>query len=295
MKSHMAPYADQNITQELANRRLTRDKVVAGWYSNRRVRQSVMHSHPYHEYVYMVGGKAQYHISGSRYELHPGELMLIPPETVHVGYYDTYDRLILQIDDAFWHRTLELTGLTALGHTLPDAPMIVDASAAYKWGVRGLIEQAAAAAGIPALPEREMMYHALLTQLALVIRQFIAENAIGKPAATSPLVALAVDYLQEHFREADLSVGRLAEYTYVSREHLSRVFKEYTSQSVHSYLTSLRMQSCRQDIAQGKSILDACLGNGFSNYSSFLKAFRKIYGITPQEYRTQLRSAMKQG
>ena len=58
MKSFMTPYADQNITQELANRRLPLDKVVVGWYSNREVHKSVTHSHPYHEYIYMIGGKA---------------------------------------------------------------------------------------------------------------------------------------------------------------------------------------------------------------------------------------------
>ena len=45
-------YTDQNITPELANRRLALDKVVVGWYSNRQVHQSVTHSHPYHCLLY---------------------------------------------------------------------------------------------------------------------------------------------------------------------------------------------------------------------------------------------------
>ena len=50
MRSYMTPYADQNITQEVANRRLPLDKVVVGWYSNRRVLKSVVHSHPYRQF-----------------------------------------------------------------------------------------------------------------------------------------------------------------------------------------------------------------------------------------------------
>lgn len=117
---------------------------------------------------------------------------------------------------------------------------------------------------------------------------------MGHPSSTSPLVALVTTYLQQHFREPDLNVNALTRYAYVSREHLSRAFKEYTMQSTHGYLTELRMQSCRRDIADGKRILDACLENGFSNYSSFPKTFHKLYGVTPQEYRAQLRTAMKQ-
>lgn len=290
----MTPYADQNITQELANRRLPLDKVVVGWYSNREVHKSVTHSHPYHEYIYMIGGKALYLVDGSRYELHPGELMLIPPGVVHTGFYDTYDRLILQIDDAFWQETLSHLPVFGTGPTIPDQLMIFHEAPVHKWGVRGLIEHAAVAAGISDEKEKELMYRSILSGLTIIIRQIIVEDGVGRPSSTSPLVALVTTYLQQHYREPDLNVNALARYAYVSREHLSLAFKEYTMQSIHGYLTELRMQSCRRDIADGKRILDACLENGFSNYSSFLKTFHKMYGVTPQEYRTQLRSAMKQ-
>ncbi len=294
MQTYMTPYADQNITQEVANSRLPLDKVVVGWYSNRQVHQSVTHSHPYHEYIFMVSGKALYHVDGSRYELHPGELMLIPPGTVHTGFYDTYDRLIIQMDDAFWRETLRAVHTPSAGTDIPDKLMIFHEGPVHKWGVRSLIERAAVAAGIQNEYDKELMYRSILVELTLIIRQIIVEDGVGRPSATSPLVALITTYLQQHYREPDLTVSDLAKYAYVSREHLSRVFKEYTMQSVYGYLTELRMQSCRRDIADGKRILDACLENGFPNYSSFLKTFHKMYGVTPQEYRAQLRSAMKQ-
>lgn len=294
MQTYMTPYADQNITQEVANSRLPLDKVVVGWYSNRQVHQSVTHSHPYHEYIFMVSGKALYHVDGSRYELHPGELMLIPPGTVHTGFYDTYDRLIIQMDDAFWRETLRAVHTSSAGTDIPDKLMIFHEGPVHKWGVRSLIERAAVAAGIQNEYDKELMYRSILVELTLIIRQIIVADGVGRPSATSPLVALITTYLQQHYREPDLTVSDLAKYAYVSREHLSRVFKEYTMQSVYGYLTELRMQSCRRDIADGKRILDACLENGFPNYSSFLKTFHKMYGVTPQEYRAQLRSAMKQ-
>ena len=64
MRSYIPTYPDPNITPEEARRRLPQDKVVVGWYSNRRVRQSVTHYHPYHEYIYMVSGKAHYYADG---------------------------------------------------------------------------------------------------------------------------------------------------------------------------------------------------------------------------------------
>lgn len=87
--------------------------------------------------------------------------------------------------------------------------------------------------------------------------------------------------------------GPAGKYTYTSREHLSRVFKEYTLESIHGYLTNLRMQHCRNELADGTGVLDACTASGFANYSSFLKSFRALYGITPAEYRAQLRQSRR--
>ena len=60
-------------------------------------------------------------------------------------------------------------------------------------------------------------------------------------------------------------------------------------ESIHSYLTHLRMQHCRKALEDGVSVLNACTESGFPDYSSFLKTFRRLYGITPAEYRSQNR------
>ena len=53
------------------------------------------------------------------------------------------------------------------------------------------------------------------------------------------------------------------------------------------------MQHCRNELADGTGVLDACTASGFANYSSFLKSFRALYGTTPAEYRAQLRQSRR--
>ncbi len=119
------------------------------------------------------------------------------------------------------------------------------------------------------------------------------QSGLRTPSSTSVLVARAVAYLQTHYQDPTLTTAQLAQELYVSREHLSRAFKECTMESIHNYLTYLRMQHCRKALEEGVSVLNACTESGFPDYSSFLKTFRRLYGITPAGYRAQHRTMVR--
>ena len=93
--------------------------------------------------------------------------------------------------------------------------------------------------------------------------------------------------------QSKTKTAQLAQELYASREHLSRAFKECTMESIHNYLTYLRMQHCRKALEEGVSVLNACTESGFPDYSSFLKTFRRLYSITPAEYRAQHRTMVR--
>lgn len=288
----MPHYVDSILTTEAAEAALQGGPLEVGWYTNRTNSQSVVHSHPYYELVLPVGGSAvRYSIGGSVYELHVGELILFPVGLYHSGLFNvtdsTSERLVIQINAELWRRAREQGGL-------PDADwqrelVILDADAVAAWDLRGLFERMAQARTLdPAL--RTAVQQCEVTELlALMDTLLVRRHNTPPPSASSLLVAKAVAYLQANYTDPRLTVAQLAKYTYTSREHLSRVFKEYTAESVHGYLTNLRMQHCRNAIAAGSGVLDACTAGGFTNYSSFLKSFRALYGITPTEYRAGLK------
>lgn len=283
-------YTDSLLTQERARLHLTDDKIVVAWYTNLSNRQSVVHSHPYYECILPVSGEVLYSANGELFTLHPGETILFPQEVYHTGKYDVgpdvSERLVIQFDGALWQNLAARLGLT--GAQWDKNITIFRADAVAYWDLRGLFERMSMTSAMK--PDcKTTVYEAQLTELLLIFKQIIEENLVEQPTATSLLVAKSVEYIRTHYQEPDLTVAQLADNSFVSRGHLSRAFKEYTMESVHSYLTNLRMQHCRQSIADGKSVLDACNESGFSDYSSFLKTFRKLYGITPTEYRAQLK------
>lgn len=288
----MPHYVDSVLTKEKAATSLQGGDVEVAWYTNQSNSQSVVHSHPYYELILPVSGSSvRYSVGGSVYDLHLGELILFPGEVFHSGKFnitaDTSERLVVQISADIWEKALAQSGMTE--RFLGSEPVILDADAVLQWDLRGLLQRMALAAGLEA-PLRQAVEQCEVTELLLLFSHIIhRRHTAPPPSATSLLVAKAVAYLQANYTDPQLTVAQLARYTYTSREHLSRVFKEYTLESVHGYLTNLRMQHCRNAIAAGFSVLDACTASGFTNYSSFLKSFRALYGITPSEYRAALR------
>jgi len=282
-------YTDYLMTEEMARERICADKVDVTWYTNKTNRESVLHSHPYYEAILPIAGEVLYSVNGSLYHLHTGELIIFPDEVFHSGKFDigadTSERLLLKVDEGLWRQTAKFIGFPDI--LSAKEPIIFTAETVSAWDIRGLITRISRSTTMDKA-YRTTMLQAQLTELMMIIKQILHDDNQVRPNATSALVEKAVKYIQAHYSDPDLTVGKLAEYAFVSRSHLSRVFKEYTMESVHSYVTNLRMQHCQFAIAEGKTVLDACTESGFSDYSSFLKAFRKLYGITPMEYKKRI-------
>lgn len=110
------------------------------------------------------------------------------------------------------------------------------------------------------------------------------QNAPKKKSADSSLYQLLLTYIEEHLDE-DLSLGKLADEFYVSKYHIAHVFKDNTGISIHQYITKKRLELCREAIQSKMNIKEAYQMFGFGDYSSFYRAFKKEYGISPKDFR----------
>ena len=263
-------YVDNVLTQAEARMGLRNTKLLVAWYTNQKNDQSVVHSHPYHELVLPIGGSTvRYSIDG-----------------IFNIDNDHSDRLVIQIDDALWQACRRNANLknAAWMHSIT----VLDPDVCNKWDFQSLFVRMAQSLELPA-QMRDIVFEAQVSEMMLLITLATGSGQTTAPSSTNVLVQRAVSYLQAHYQDPTLTTVKLAQELYASREHLSRAFKECTMESIHSYLTHLRMQHCRKALEDGVSVLNACTESGFPDYSSFLKTFRRLYGITPAEYRSQNR------
>ena len=288
---------DQHLTEDMAKYQLSHGHLSIGYYVNQETKHSIVHSHPFYEYILVKKGTTEYHANGARFFLRPGEMLLISPNVLHAMYCsaedESYERLILQVNAEFMDQVLAACGLKRRLKTIPPL-YTLRADAVQYWNLHGLLDRINAATSIENASLRENLHRSQMMELMLTIEHIAGSEQVQPLRSSSKLIVNVTAYIQEHFREPELTVARIDQQTYVSREHLSRMFRAQTGESISRYLTDLRMQEFRQGLLEGKGILNAALESGFSDYSSFVKSFRKLYGITPMEYREQLRTAMDQ-
>ncbi len=93
-------------------------------------------------------------------------------------------------------------------------------------------------------------------------------------------------YGTEHYADQMLSLGTIAEAFSLSEGHLARTFKEQTGMGVMQWLDSLRMSHAQSLLRETTLSLDEIIARcGYWDKSNFIRKFRKVFQVTPMQYR----------
>ncbi len=100
-------------------------------------------------------------------------------------------------------------------------------------------------------------------------------------------VEKAIWYIESHYEQA-VSLDEVARVAGVSRFYLSRAFAEVTGLPLTRYLRYRRLSQAARALAAGKTdILDLALSLGYSSHEAFSRAFKELFGVTPESVRRQ--------
>jgi AraC-like DNA-binding protein/mannose-6-phosphate isomerase-like protein (cupin superfamily) len=93
-----------------------------------------------------------------------------------------------------------------------------------------------------------------------------------------------ITYINEHFRTITLS--QVARYFSVSIAHCSRLIKTITGKKFTDLVRDIRLHHSQSLLkTTNMKIYDISYSLGYENPETFIRSFRKKYGITPKQYR----------
>ena len=87
-----------------------------------------------------------------------------------------------------------------------------------------------------------------------------------------------------------VNVDELASELAMSTSQFRRRLSAVTGETPQGYITNIRMQKARHllDTAPDMTILDVAKGCGYDDQSSFTRAFKRFFGVTPSDYLTRI-------
>ncbi|PWW07295.1 two-component system response regulator YesN [Paenibacillus cellulosilyticus] len=122
--------------------------------------------------------------------------------------------------------------------------------------------------------------HELVLDYAL---QCLQTNGLSKEKLT--YADMAVDIIHQYYAE-DITLQSVASQINVNPSYLSRVFKQEKNENFVSYLTRIRIERAKSYLENRTlRVYEVADKVGYHNYTYFSKIFKKIVGVSPEEYR----------
>lgn len=255
-------------------------------YSNSQLN---LHSHTFYELLYCCNDcGAEYLVGADRYRLQKGDIVFIPPGISHRPLLpehmpEPYQRYVLWISQEFIDRFTQLfaeeAGQVSYGTLLRTGN--------NKWELlggyfrRGVWEAEHQAPGWQAA-----IIGNTITLLTLMGRSIQERTASVLKAEKPDLLNEVMTYIELHLNER-ITLEETAKHFYVSISTISQLFRQKMGTSFYRCVTQRRLIAAKVRIGNGESLEDVSRAVGFADYSSFYRAFKKEYGITPRQY-TQL-------
>lgn len=245
------------------------------------------HAHDFLELYYFLDGSVTYYIEDQVYDLCPGDLLIIPAGKMHrpviANEHAAYERMVLWITPQYLQSI--------------DSPAGDLQKNLQKVGEHGYC--------VPFRGDETVFVTALLKKLlymqkndtnpkfcagAVELYLWTIFRSYGVIDTThrneTQVIPQVIRYITEHFSEP-LTLEDIAAEFFVSKSYLNRHFKAYTNSTVYAYIMALRLTHARRMLREGIPAVEAGRECGFSDYSTFYKAFKTQTGLSPQQFKSR--------
>jgi AraC family transcriptional regulator of arabinose operon len=231
-------------------------------------------------FIYCIKGQGWFEVDENRYEIHPGELLVIPPGTPHT--YGTNDNQPWTIYWTHIKGENNLSLLAEMGITkvkpilwLGEEPELL----ALFEELLDIMEHGYA--------DSRLLYasHVLTHLIGLMI--WASHRSSGGNLNTTQKVAQSIAYMKQHLDQST-TVATFAAMANLSESHYRSLFKHQTGYAPMDYFIRLRIhKACQLLDTTDLSVKEIAHLTGFQDAFYFSRAFKTVVELSPANYRLQ--------
>lgn len=245
------------------------------------------HSHTFYEMLCCRNAcGAEYLVGAERYKLQRGDIIFVPPGISHRPLLpdqmaESYIRDVLWISVDFFHM-LSKTTQEELGAKFQEPFLFRTAGTEWEY-ICEMIRN-----GVREAESGQFGWSTLVVSNTVHVLVHLSRARLNnaKPmAAEKPeLLDQVLAYVESHLSER-ISLAETAHHFYISESTISQTFRKKMDVSFYRYVTQRRLIASKALIEHGLPLEAVAEQIGFTDYSTFYRAFRQEYGISPRQYR----------
>ncbi|MCF0135702.1 MAG: helix-turn-helix domain-containing protein [Lachnospiraceae bacterium] len=258
-----------------------RDSTASGGLVN-------LHSHSFYEILCCRNTcGVEYLVGTDRYLLQKGDIVIMAPGVSHRPILpekmeESYQRDVIWMSPEFLENVKKACPEGETG--LPERAALLR-TAGTSWEFLAELFQVGVEESERRRPYwRSVVIGNALTLVAQLSRALASGDMKPMRAEKPELLDQVMEYVEKHLSDK-LTLKDVARDFYVSESTISQTFRQKMGVSFYRCVTQRRLIAAKNLILEGIPLEQINEQVGFSDYSSFYRAFKQEYGISPRQFR----------
>ncbi|MBR2048448.1 MAG: helix-turn-helix transcriptional regulator [Oscillospiraceae bacterium] len=241
------------------------------------------HSHSFHEVVYAISGGTDFQMAGERYHLLQGDILSVPTGVIHSlsvseALPEPARRYSLRLSPEFIQLISSLF-FNDLGLDL-EQPFLLHTTGTAWEHIGDYFRRC-----VQETEQRHFRWEAVVFGIATELSVQIARCWQGNLGEDTPeLLDRIMSHVEVHLAEK-ITLPDVAARFWVSQSTISQLFRRKMGISFYRYVTLRRLTEAKALIKTGIPMDQVSIAVGFQDYSTFYRAFKAEFGISPAQYR----------
>ena len=248
------------------------------------------HHHDFSKIVILIDGDLTYYIEGKAYILKPWDILFINKNEIHkpvINPNKYYERIVIWLNPDFMAKYAQGNNnlLKCFEVAIKNNYNLLRLNIKSIEIIKNIIQDIQSCDNSNEFGS-EILKESLFVQLMVLMNRLFLnsnKNRDLEDIQYDKTIEGVLNYINSNL-ENDLSIDTIASNFFISKYYLMRKFKSQIGSSIHNYIIQKRLILAKSLISEGLTMSNVCSKCGFNDYSSFVRAFKKVYGVSPSNY-----------